>query len=80
MDVYYDGVDPNTNLADSYENMLDFVDRNNLYDRKKANMITQDFLTFKSDVRYDCVFTSPPYFDLELYCDQKTQSTRFRTG
>ena len=61
--VGYTGVDPNANLFPFYEEMIEFFKPAN-----KPRMINSPFETVEGLTQeYDMVFTSPPYFDLELY-------------
>jgi 16S rRNA G966 N2-methylase RsmD len=69
--VKYTGVDPNSNLFPKYKEMIDF------FADKPQNyvMINSPIETAKLEKEtYDLVFTSPPYFDLEIYSEEKTQS------
>lgn len=68
---YYCGIDPNTCLHPNYSKMIEFFGKN----KKKYNMIESQFE--KANVpkkNYDLVCTSPPYFSLEEYSDEDTQS------
>jgi hypothetical protein len=61
--IPYTGIDANVNLEKSYRDMIDMAKPD-----AKVNMIfkpseTVDFSRFK----YDLVFTSPPYFMIEVY-------------
>jgi 16S rRNA G966 N2-methylase RsmD len=70
--VRYVGVDPNTRLVESYEKMIEtFADDASLY-----TMIPQPFQTCElpEGETFDLVFTSPPYFNLEIYSTDETQS------
>lgn len=68
--IYY-GVDPNSDLFPYYEKMIQFFNGSH----KKYKMLNAPFETVKlTKVKYDMVFTSPPYFNLEHYSDAKTQS------
>jgi len=61
---FYLGVDPNTNLSDGYNQQLKYF----LPDDKVAlhfPACSEDFYFGKS--KYDLVFTSPPYLDIERY-------------
>jgi len=70
---YYCGVDPNTCVYDNYKKMIDFFNM----DSEKYIMINEPFqeAILPENKSYDLIMTSPPYFTLELYTDQKTQST-----
>jgi tRNA1(Val) A37 N6-methylase TrmN6 len=61
----YIGIDNNESLKEPYERMMEF-----LKPRTKTNMefmiadaLDVDYSTYT----YDMVFTSPPYYDLEIY-------------
>lgn len=75
-DSIYTGVDPNTKLLERYEQIIDFFK----YPREKITLIQKPFenLDIKKEVKnykeYDMVFTSPPYFNIEVYSEEKTQS------
>ena len=67
-DVRYVGVDPNTKLHPVYKEMIKFFDCN-------CTMICSPIETAElPDEKFDLVFTSPPYFNLEIYTDEDTQS------
>ena len=66
----YIGIDPNSSLHPAY------ISQNLLYDKGKS---TQFICLPAEDVNYskflvDLVFTSPPYFTQERYCNEPTQS------
>lgn len=68
---FYCGVDPNSCLHDNYQKMIKFFKK----DPKKYVMIQSPFQTANiPDHKYDLVATSPPYFTLEVYSDEETQS------
>jgi hypothetical protein len=61
--VPYIGIDANTNLKKSYEQMINALDANT-----KVNLLFQPSETVDfSKYKYDLVFTSPPYFMIEEY-------------
>lgn len=67
----YVGLDPNTKLHNSYQDIIKWVGSPS----KQATAICTPAEDFDfSSVRYDFVFTSPPYFDLERYSEEDTQS------
>lgn len=70
MKVRYTGVDPNKNNFKFYEDMITFFKRS----KKKYNMIQSPFEDTNIKDKYDLVFTSPPYYSLEKYSDDKSQS------
>lgn len=63
----YTGVDPNPSLHGPYQQMI--ADLVPLQKRGRYTMIESPFQTaiLPEGLTYDLVFTSPPYFDLELY-------------
>jgi len=77
----YTGVDPNSCLVESY------FEQSKLYSqligdkRKTANMIcsaAEDIASY--DQNFDLILTSPPYFNIEKYCNENTQSyKRYRS-
>ncbi len=73
-DVKYFGYDPNTSLTQGYKNIIDTLAGDNRanFGVKTAPFETADLSYIKEDV--DLVFTSPPYFDFEVYSEDKTQS------
>lgn len=73
----YTGVDPNVNLKQKYKNIIDFFGA----DPKKYKIFTKGFEDFKiKESEYDLVFSSPPFFDLEVYSNEKSQSiVKFNT-
>jgi hypothetical protein len=72
--VKYFGYDPNTRLTEGYKNIIDTLagDNGANFGVKTDPFETADLSYIKEDV--DLVFTSPPYFDFEIYSDDKTQS------
>jgi len=66
----YHGVDPNTALVPGYQEII----RTYQLDPEKFSLTTEDFLKVEIIGQYDTVFTSPPYFDYEIYSSETTQS------
>lgn len=69
-------IDPNTALKPSFGRMFGWIERHHPHG-KTWEMVWQpaegvDFSPWHGEV--DLVFTSPPYFDLQRYSDQQTQS------
>lgn len=79
---HYIGIDPNTNLRPSYESMFKWIKSNHEHG-KSWEMVWEpaeevDYSTWHGKV--DFIFTSPPYFILERYSNETTQSSvRFPT-
>ena len=67
----YHAVDPNTALVVPYNNMLKYL---NLVGSDDFRMVSADFLKVTIPDMYDTVFTSPPFFDYEVYTNETSQS------
>lgn len=68
----YYGIDPNTNVYKTYYKQIEFYEQ---FKHKKVyieNLPSED--VDLKDNEFDLVFTSPPYFCTEKYCDEETQS------
>jgi hypothetical protein len=74
----YDGYDPNTNLQEGYGKIQKLAKSHGL--KYTFTMSPFDLVdTSTLEAKYDLVLTSPPYFDLEIYSSDKSQSVvRFR--
>lgn len=79
----YHGIDPNSALTEPYKEMINYLNSQwpltDSITHKPINrdfkVLTEDFL--KVDIEnnsYDTVFTSPPFFDFEIYTDEASQS------
>lgn len=76
----YTGVDPNPCLHPGYKRMLETFNPNG---DKKCTLIKDGFETAKLPVgiMYDLVFSSPPFFDLEVYSGASGDSlTQYKTS
>ena len=61
----YIGIDSNLYLSEPYSRMIDFVADKT---ETKIEVFFQDALTVDySQMKYDMVFTSPPYYNIEVY-------------
>lgn len=68
--IRYIGVDPNPNVFDGYSEMSSFFKFG-----KRIKFIQSPFEDVSIPrMKYNIVFTSPPYFDFEKYSDEKGQS------
>lgn len=67
----YIGIDPNKDIP--YDKLLEFL---NSYNKKSARIITAcaEDIDYASIGMFDCIFTSPPYFNTEIYSMDKMQS------
>jgi len=69
----YIGIDANQYLSEPYKKMMDFVADKT---ETKIEVFFQDALTIDySKLNYDMVFTSPPYYNIEVYRSSSTTST-----
>jgi tRNA1(Val) A37 N6-methylase TrmN6 len=68
----YTGVDPSNCMNKRYKKMIEILDNKNKDNYKVYNKGFEDFDVKKNT--YDLVFTSPPFFDLEIYEDSISQS------
>lgn len=72
--VRYTGVDPNSKVHEGYQQLIE----NFAEDPQKYHMICKPIQAAEADIApfgpYDLVFTSPPFFDREIYSEEKTQS------
>ena len=70
-DISYTGYDPNSKLVDKYQEII----RTFNGDPEKYKMVCECFE--EADIEketFDLVFSSPPFYCLEKYSDEKTQS------
>lgn len=65
--IVYHAVEPNT---ETYKNLINLSDYLN-FNAKIENIGSEDYY---SDIKVDFIFSSPPYFDSEIYCNESTQS------
>lgn len=65
----YTGVDANSDLKEGYERIKD-----ELPGSEKIHFNIVRFEDFKTEQRFNLIFSSPPYFDFEIYSDSKDQS------
>ena len=73
----YHGVDPNPRLRKSYDEMIGFIQSHD--PEMKYSIVSEDFLKVElAPGSYDNVFTSPPYFDFEIYSQDPKQSIHGR--
>jgi hypothetical protein len=66
LEAYY-GVDLNTHLKDPYDHMIEFLESDPGH-KTEIRVHFKDALEIDyTKMNYDCVFTSPPYYDIETY-------------
>jgi hypothetical protein len=67
--IYYVGVEPNTETFNEYPDFIDyfgFGDKCKIYNSSSDDFVIED--------EFDFIFSSPPFFDMERYSDEDTQS------
>jgi tRNA1(Val) A37 N6-methylase TrmN6 len=70
----YVGVDPNECLHPNYDRMIAFFKPQYSKYKKEVHMVKGQFEKVNINAKFDMVMTSPPYFVLEKYTSQPTQS------
>jgi tRNA1(Val) A37 N6-methylase TrmN6 len=72
----YCGIEPCTKTFEGLRNTFEVLKGMDMY-KHEANIINgcaEDAIDNLEKNYFDLIFTSPPYFDLEKYSDEKTQS------
>ena len=76
---HYVGIDPNTNNHPSYKKQVEFYKKHQTFfeEDKEVDLICEpaedvDYSEYEN--HFDTIFTSPPYFNVEKYSDEDTQS------
>ena len=75
----YYGIDPNKKLNESLHDCLQFLkDNNQLESSQECMLYCQGSETFIPALENKCdvMFTSPPYFNLEIYSEDECESTK----
>lgn len=71
MRYHYTGIDPNTKTYNGLEALGNLVNEVVGTDFNMYNTVSEEFDPI--DGAYDAAFSSPPYFNLEIYSDEPTQ-------
>ena len=72
MDTKYHGFDPNTTLSSGHQKMIRIFGNN-----KRHTIEYKPFEDAELEKeKYDVCISSPPFFDLEHYCEEDTQSIK----
>ena len=76
---HYVGIDPNTLNHPNYERQVEFYKKHQTLfeEEKKVDLVcepAEDVDYSKYENYFDTIFTSPPYFNVEKYSDEDTQS------
>ena len=79
------GIDPNTNNHPNYQKQVEFYKKNQTFfeEPKEVELIcspAEDVDYTKYENHFDTIFTSPPYFNVEKYSDEDTQSYKRYTN
>lgn len=72
--VSYTGIDPNKIVFETYKKQIELYSK---YKTKEVNIINSpaEDVDFKNlNKKFDFIFTSPPYFNIERYTQEKNQS------
>jgi hypothetical protein len=72
LNISYRGYDTNENLLPAYAKLITKYEKDALTEVYLGDSSKADF----SRVEYDCVFTSPPYYDRELYENMPEYKTK----
>ena len=75
----YVGIDPNTLNHPNYKRQVEFYKKHQtFFEEEKQGRVylftTEDVDYSKYENYFDTIFTSPPYFNVEKYSDEDTQS------
>lgn len=72
----YVGIDPNSLLFDPYEKLESWINKNFNNPDKIVTFIEgcAEEVDYSELGKFDIIFTSPPYFNLEIYSEDETQS------
>ena len=79
------GIDPNTNNHPNYKKQVEFYKKHQTFfeEPKEVELIcspAEDVDFTKYENHFDTIFTSPPYFNVEKYSDEDTQSYKRYTN
>jgi len=66
----YVGIDPNKNLFGNYNKMVNEYNSDN----KKITLLNECAENVNISNKFDFIFTSPPYFNIERYTQEENQS------
>lgn len=76
---YYEAFEPCTKTYDGLQKLFEFINAMNPKFKAKIHKIPFEDAVLRSKY-YDFALTSPPYFDTEIYSDEKTNSlNRYKT-
>lgn len=72
--ISYSGFDPNTDLESGHSKIIDTLTPMAAVSKDAYQVTYLPFEEAELDRKYDLVFTSPPFFNLEVYTDSNNQS------
>ena len=75
-DVEYTGIEPFTK---TYQGLMKIKNKLKLYRATIYNDVAENVLPTLEDNSFDLALTSPPYYNLEIYSDEATQSHHYGT-
>lgn len=71
----YVGIDPNVDVVNKYNDQIDFYKKCGIKDKEvKIYNLPAEEVVLENNDKFDLIFTSPPYFDIERYTTEKNQS------
>ena len=72
----YVGIDPNKRLFTGYKNIIkELLPKSSHHKYEMINDCAEYYIGLINE-KFDLVFTSPPYYDVEIYSDDKNQSIK----
>ena len=74
VNVRYSGFDPNSSLEPRYKNIVNKLARRINHPRFKVRTEPFETANLRDIPNVDLFFSSPPYFDFEIYTNEETQS------
>jgi len=75
-DISYTGIEP---CEKTFDSLCSITNKLNLENVVLINKPAEEFLIeLSDDVKYDLALTSPPYYNLEIYSDEETQSMKYK--
>lgn len=75
----YRSCDPNKNLFKGYNEIIQLFREYSPNKNAEYKIIQDGFQNIILEEKYDLMYSSPPYFDYEIYSDEKEQSINFAT-
>ena len=76
LDIPYIGIDSNENLLEPYEKMILFFSKFSNTNTKNTFVNTDCLMVDYSQLEYDMVLTSLPYYNIEIYNNNRIYKTK----